>query len=333
MSNMSAASILAQEEVVLLQQGYINAYCSLAVTALVFYEYIVTFPEEVHVIWGVRLTTVTVIFALNRYLLMVQGINSALTPVLWHTPLAVIVLTNVMTIVVEAVTASFSAFRTYAISGHQIVPAMLVLLLGLAPVAVNVYTSTRVSYAFVIYIGSYPLCGYNNRESIAIQNKLILIMRICAAASDLIVLLVTWFKTSGLAIEVRRLRLRGSMATVLIRDGEALLLLNILEIVIKVRYENSQNYAGYVTIFLPPISSILISRFILNLRQVSLGSMGLNTISHSTLNTRDFTSRLVGNFGADVQHTSLVFENVKDSTEDEQSISVDCEAYELAQVQ
>ncbi|KZT04595.1 uncharacterized protein LAESUDRAFT_760891 [Laetiporus sulphureus 93-53] len=38
------------------------------------------------------------------------------------------------------------------------------------------------------------------------------------------------------------------------------------------------------------ISSIPVSRFILNLRQVSLGNVGLNTISHSTLNTPDFTS-------------------------------------------
>ena len=56
-------------------------------------------------------------------------------------------------------------------------------------------------------------------------------------------------------------------------------------------------------------------------------------MSHSTLNTPDIPSRLVGNFGAELQHTSLVFEKVEDSIEDEQSISVDSETYELAQVQ
>ncbi|KZT08828.1 uncharacterized protein LAESUDRAFT_602900, partial [Laetiporus sulphureus 93-53] len=105
-------------------------------SALIFYEHIVTFPEEVHVIWGGRLTTVTVIFALNRYLLMVQGISFALDPIWWHTPLVIIIFD-----------------------------------------------------------------------------------RICPAVSDLIVLLVTWFKTARLAIEVRNLRFRGSIATVLMRDG------------------------------------------------------------------------------------------------------------------
>ncbi len=81
------------------------------------------------------------------------------------------------------------------------------------------------------------------------------------------------------------------------------------------------------------ITSILVSRFILNLRQVSLGSMGLDTISDSTLDTPDLPSRLVGNFGADVEHTSLVFEDVEDNAEDEQDISGDSEAYELVQVQ
>ncbi|KZT01601.1 uncharacterized protein LAESUDRAFT_731013 [Laetiporus sulphureus 93-53] len=49
--------------------------------------------------------------------------------------------------------------------------------------------------------------------------------------------------------------------------------------------------------------------------------MGLNTGSHSTLNTPDFTSRLVGNMGVEVQHTSLVFENVENSMEDEQGVT------------
>ena len=81
------------------------------------------------------------------------------------------------------------------------------------------------------------------------------------------------------------------------------------------------------------MSSILVSRFILNLRQVSLGSVGLNTISHSALNTPDIPSRLVGNFGAELQDTSLVFEDIEDNAEDEQNISEDCEAYELTQMQ
>ncbi|KZT10513.1 uncharacterized protein LAESUDRAFT_601600, partial [Laetiporus sulphureus 93-53] len=100
-------------------------------SALIFFEYIVTFSEEIHVIWGARLTTVTVIFALNRYLLMAQGVNFALNPVWW----------------------------------------------------------------------------------------LVIIARIFPAVSDLIVVLVTWFKTSALAIEVRKLRIKGSIATLLMRDG------------------------------------------------------------------------------------------------------------------
>ncbi|KZT08759.1 uncharacterized protein LAESUDRAFT_648827, partial [Laetiporus sulphureus 93-53] len=106
-------------------------------SALIFFEYIVTFSEEVRVIWGARFTTVSVIFAFNRYLLMIQGISFALDLVWWHTPLVII-----------------------------------------------------------------------------------LVARICPVVSDLIVLLVTWYKTSGLAIQARRLRLRAKIATLLMRDGE-----------------------------------------------------------------------------------------------------------------
>ncbi|KZT07251.1 uncharacterized protein LAESUDRAFT_616336, partial [Laetiporus sulphureus 93-53] len=174
-------------------------------SALIFFEYTVTFSEEVDVIWGARLTTFTVIFALNRYLLMAQALIFALHPTSWHTPLvshavceAVNLLEGVMTVALEAVIASFSAFRTYAINGHQIVPALLVLLLGLAPVGVNIVTIalTRTISAVILISG------------------------ICWAVSELIVVLVTWFKISRLAIDVRKLRLRGSIATVLMRDGE-----------------------------------------------------------------------------------------------------------------
>ena len=47
---------------------------------------------------------------------------------------------------------------------------------------------------------------------------------ICPAISDLIVVLVTWYKTFRLAIEVRKLRLKGSIVTMLMRDGEYVLL-------------------------------------------------------------------------------------------------------------
>ncbi|KZT01602.1 uncharacterized protein LAESUDRAFT_663589, partial [Laetiporus sulphureus 93-53] len=158
---------------------------------LIFFEYIVTLSEEVHVIWGARLTAVTVIFALNRYLLTVQGISFILNAFWWHTPL------------VSQLVSCFSAFRAYAISEHQIVPALIVLLLGLAPVGVNA--------VIVALTRTIP--------------TVVLIARIGPAISDLIVVLITWFKTSGLAIEARRLRLRGSIATVLMRDGEYVVLL------------------------------------------------------------------------------------------------------------
>ncbi|KZT02082.1 uncharacterized protein LAESUDRAFT_662599, partial [Laetiporus sulphureus 93-53] len=155
--------------------------------AFIFFEYMVTFAEEVQVIWGARLTTVTVIFALNRYLLVVQGVSSTLSAVWWHTPLRLI-----------DKLLGFSAFRTYAISGGQIAPALLVLLLGLVPAGANI--------VIVALICTIP--------------AVIIFARICPAVSDLIVVLVTWFKTSGLAIKVRKLRLKGSIATVLVRDGE-----------------------------------------------------------------------------------------------------------------
>ncbi|KZT08804.1 uncharacterized protein LAESUDRAFT_648695, partial [Laetiporus sulphureus 93-53] len=56
-------------------------------STLVLFEHIVTFSDEVHVIWRARLTTVMVMFVLNRYLLMIRVVSNALTVSSWHTPL------------------------------------------------------------------------------------------------------------------------------------------------------------------------------------------------------------------------------------------------------
>ncbi|KZT02212.1 uncharacterized protein LAESUDRAFT_601853, partial [Laetiporus sulphureus 93-53] len=161
---------------------------------LIFYEYIVTFPQEVHVIWGARLTTVTIIFAINRYMLMVQGVMFALSSVfkLWHAPLVShaqvrdCLTSNFMKRLIGK-WLGFAAFRTYAISRPQVVPALLVLLLGLA----------QVSGYYIVNLATV----------------------ICPAIADLIVVLVTWYKTFRLAVEVRKLRIKGSIATMLLRDG------------------------------------------------------------------------------------------------------------------
>lgn len=56
-------------------------------SALIFYEHLMTLSQEVRLVWGHKLTGATVIFFLNRYLLLAFGVATLLQVFAWDTAL------------------------------------------------------------------------------------------------------------------------------------------------------------------------------------------------------------------------------------------------------
>ncbi|KAI0919881.1 hypothetical protein AcW1_002980 [Taiwanofungus camphoratus] len=146
--------------------------------------------------------------------------------------------------------------------------------------------------------------------------------RTCAILSDLIVLFVTWYHTYSIRKEACRTNIKTSLVSLLLRDGTVyfvvLLVLNLLQVITEdVLKPVIKETADYLSIFVPAIESILISRFMMNLRQVyhtsdddmpSLHLSSWHASSHhqpqSQTQSLEFTSRFVGNMGASLMHES-----------------------------
>ncbi|KAI0956344.1 hypothetical protein AcV7_006772 [Taiwanofungus camphoratus] len=78
------SSILIEE---LAEQAFESTCCEVAVCTLIAYEHITTFSQEYELMWGTKMTGATLIFFVNRYLLLAYCIVTPLQVISWDTPL------------------------------------------------------------------------------------------------------------------------------------------------------------------------------------------------------------------------------------------------------
>ncbi|KZT73456.1 hypothetical protein DAEQUDRAFT_743004 [Daedalea quercina L-15889] len=215
-------------------------------------------------------------------------------------------------------TRFLSALRVFAISGRSWRTASFVFTLGMVPVGTNLVGDIRESYALI----SVPFYG---------------------VACDFTSLLST-----GTSLKIRKeasaVNLRAPIVTLLLRDGASygslLLILNVLHLALEytdVFWDITYFVTGFalhaldriaLTQFLFPSyrsSSIIVSRFLLNLRQVHqedemLGSQPSFVASRAS--RLIFASTVVGNLGEHLDHGhSISTSDVLPTTEEPSSPS------------
>ncbi|TFK78517.1 hypothetical protein K466DRAFT_606914 [Polyporus arcularius HHB13444] len=261
----------------------VNNRCGFAALALLCWEYMAHFTQEVNMFWGCKVTGASVLFLSNRYLplLSMIKVGNTLKDVIAasHSGLSCAALVKAMVafVVLQYIPwAAFSGLRTYALCGHhRWAVATAVFLLSSVPVGINFSRYRWLSSTTVPILHCLP-------EVLVPQelgNKcryLTIVSRVCLIAADLIVLVVTWratyYGTKLRAIKVYR---RRSFSDILLRDGTiyflVLLTLNVLHLLFTMLSFSFESLVpvSYVTIFTEPITAILISRFILNLQDVN----------------------------------------------------------------
>ncbi|EMD33242.1 hypothetical protein CERSUDRAFT_98836 [Gelatoporia subvermispora B] len=265
----------------LVSSGVIGRYCVVASAALTVYDHICTIPQEVHFIWGCKLTSTVVLFYANRFLILVYAILNVILDFFPfrildepHSPLDaecelyiwLLVLsctsssytTDALVLCLSVLWAAFSATRVYALSGGSRLLAFGVALLSLVPVGTNAYTSL---YGINWQMINFPVLG----------PQLEIGARTAIIFADTMVLIITWSKTWATVRIAREHNVKMPVMTILLRDGTfyfiGLLSLNVLNIV-----GITTNAFTLATLFLTPLSSAIITHFLLNLRQVALDS-------------------------------------------------------------
>jgi len=294
---------------------WISYCCIFAGSTLVFWDHISSFSKEVQFMWGRKLNSVTLLFYLNRWTTFVWAlVNTTL----------VLPLANVsncrgdnnfgqaITITLFIFWAAFSAIRVYATSGGRWVLAALVCTLALVPAGTNLYGSLIAAYYQIEAIPALGLeCVSGKTFSGATSTKFAVATRVCVIASDLIVLLVTWHATFKLKRFADRNNFETPVVTMLLRDGTlyflALLILNVFNIV----GWATDVFVFSVEDFTTPLSSIIISHFLMNLRQASASGTQVSPSSplwsdqqnDSPTPSLRFAS-CVGNMGESLSHGS-----------------------------
>jgi len=210
-------------------------------------------------------------------------------------------------IVAWLVVSAFAALRVYAIWNQDWRPAIPVLCLALVPVITNLYIEAKTvptiapppSAGCALELRGISLAAYSDITGI--------LNGAATTACDGLVVLFTLARTLGVRNATRAFNVKPGLSSVILRDGTAyfllLLLLNIIQIVVAVT-DVGENAIAY---FVSPLTSILISRFLLNLREVSYSAQDLRTAEPSLILTSHlsdihFASNVVGNLGAPLRH-------------------------------
>ncbi|KAJ3556589.1 hypothetical protein NM688_g1944 [Phlebia brevispora] len=225
--------------------------------------------------------------------------------------------------------AAFSALRVFALLGRNCLAFVLVLTLGLVPAAVDLYTIRFSSFHYVDdpVLGSSCYTKIHLPTSVLLRDRFSvgLAGRICWLVSETAVLIVTWIKTFRHVQEAYRARLYAQCGEILLRDGArssslpdhgqlncssakgslyfaSLLLLNAAELLIE-QYPDFK-YSDPIAAIYQAAQSILISRFLINLRLVNtrrdeeLDSSRSSVLKFLVLSV----DTVVGNMGEDLDY-------------------------------
>ncbi|OCH92753.1 hypothetical protein OBBRIDRAFT_864829, partial [Obba rivulosa] len=129
------------EVTAILQTTWIDSKCAVAVSTLVFYDHISTLSREVEFIWGRKITSSTILFYLNRWMILTWAVMNLTAEFYIFPTLSVIDPGRIML----NQWLGFSAVRVYAVSGGSWWPAIAVGALNLVPFGTNAVKITYIN--------------------------------------------------------------------------------------------------------------------------------------------------------------------------------------------
>ncbi|TDL18629.1 hypothetical protein BD410DRAFT_900718 [Rickenella mellea] len=276
-------------------------------TALVFYDYALTLSTEISEIWNSKFNGAQALFFLTRYSFM--AVTVFFLPISFAR--------NPSEMVCRAISFSANAcltltqiglcgiltLRTYAIYQRNWLILVILGLTALANIAIGLYGDiVGTPKVFDTVFGG--ICGQTDSSRFP---RARLATTILSLVFDVLVFTLTFAKTIRHAINMRKVGLGDGLGYFMLRDGAVYFLAKLLigvvgTIVFFVPTSvNVGNWLGVVTSMSNPLTIILISRLVLNLRQVSHMKEGnaptLGTIG--TIQEPAFAANsILGNLGA-----------------------------------
>ncbi|KAI0334188.1 hypothetical protein GY45DRAFT_1318637 [Cubamyces sp. BRFM 1775] len=263
------------------------------------YYYVTTLHEEFNYWYKRKLTCATLLYMANRYLPLTYALYG---PPIWPlsaTPRNCIV-QQITAIVIDNAQyfpwAAFSALRTYALQ-KSVLLAIAVFLFSLSPVFVTLSATHWLSFSVDPTAGCVPSepVPPNVQQCFAIMARLPLVL------ADFTVIVVTWatqYRQHKMSLSILS---GGGLATVLLQNGTIyfiiMSILNILQMmfeVLRIFSRNPGEVISNLSIFTEPITAILVSSFLNDLRKAA--DSNAHQESLSSMGTMEI--RVIGSIGA-----------------------------------
>jgi len=242
-----------------LTQNFPANYSQLAPVALIIYDYCLTIGSEVRFVWGRKLSAALVFF-LNRVTMVGLAVTGILGIVSWSSVeecKGLLIANEVFMSASYIIWAWVSAIRVRALSQSRAL-ACVTLMLGIMPFVSNLVLYARMTFITITLVPSITTCATQNSASHSLNTRLLYASRACAIASDLIVIVVTWYRMSGTVNRLRvfclRKLLRGgseapTLGHLLIRDG-MLCFLVLLALNVAQMLTSFQSAYGVLNVFI-----------------------------------------------------------------------------------
>ncbi|OCH88020.1 hypothetical protein OBBRIDRAFT_115613 [Obba rivulosa] len=194
----------------------------------------------------------------------------------------------------------------------------------LVPVGTNLYSDVETWFNTISLPILGTVCTGNTNISVETGNELLIATRACTIASDLLVLIITWSSTYKIKRDADKANVKASLVTFLLRDGTFYFIILLALNTMHMAFYLTNTFVN-ISWFIVPISSILISRFLLNLRQVYLPARNesgrpsfVRSVHNSESHMSDvrFASTFIGNMGAPLDYGSFTVASDIDGTRD-----------------
>jgi len=254
-------------------QGLFTLQCYLVASiSFLYYDHIITFPEEVRKIWKRRLSILNILFIINRYTTFFGYIP--ITYFIFNSPSDMTTCNQfvrfpaILSIITQAIISVIVALRCYALYNGNRVIIVSVSVLGLVTMAFSIVATTKIVGIDLNVGGVYRTCV---SDIVHGQNKPYKISWALSIVCDSAVFMLTLVKT----VQMRRVhKFRGSygsIANLFLRDGSiyfAVMAMSYIIHMIIFFLKNNSFFAdsmGNNAFLTHTISVTMMSRLILNL--------------------------------------------------------------------
>ncbi|KZT02837.1 uncharacterized protein LAESUDRAFT_684714 [Laetiporus sulphureus 93-53] len=205
---------------------------------MIIYDFLLTLGQDVRHFWSRKLTLSVALYFLTRVTTLAVAVFYILFQLLQSSSAGcktVPYLFTSLEMLSMCLWAVFSALRVHAISNRKKLLTVVVLGLGLVPVATNFESLAKASL-LTVEIENFTICVQTTSLSNSEYGIGIIATRSCAIANDALVLVLTWYHAYGTIKIGPPSGTVSSLALILLRNGAMyfgiLLAVNVSQVVV-----------------------------------------------------------------------------------------------------